>query len=274
MSQIKTNFPSVLGISADFSSQQLLLITNQKRQEAGLPPLTLDNELSQAATSKATDMFGKDYWAHISPSGETPWVFIQEAGYKYVFAGENLARGYNSAQDVINAWMASPEHKENMLSPNYKNVGFAVADGKLSGEDTVLVVEMLGSTNIASAQDQNSEKTVEVSDKGSLAKAELNPNNPPADQKTLAAKKLKAGPNSKDSVIAKSKDQKVLINSQTFTFSAAKMFVALFIFILLLDMILIERKKIIRFVGHNLDHIFFLSLILLAIIILARGATI
>lgn len=276
IAQIKTNYPSVLGISANVSSQELLLITNEKRQEAGLPALTLDNELSGAATNKATDMFSKDYWAHVAPDGTTPWVFIQQAGYKYIYAGENLARGYNSASDVINAWMQSPEHKENMLSPNYKNVGFAVSTGKLNGEDTVLVVEMLGSTNIAQAETTpDSQKTVEVSDTDSLANSQPVPSvTPEPEQQTLAATKLKADPGSKDSVITGVPNKKILINSQSFTLNTAKMFVALFIFILVLDMILIERKKVIRFVGHNLDHIFFLSLILLAILILAKGGVV
>ena len=86
-------------------------------------------------------MFSKDYWAHNAPDGTTPWVFIKNTGYNYIYAGENLARGFNSASDVINAWMNSPEHRQNVLSPNYQNVGFAVATGTLSGEDTVLVVE-------------------------------------------------------------------------------------------------------------------------------------
>lgn len=276
ISLIKTNFPSVLGTSADISSQQLLLITNEKRQESGLPPLSLDSELSAAAANKASDMFSKDYWAHISPTGTTPWVFIKDSGYNYVYAGENLARGYYSAPDVINAWMASPEHKENMLSPNYKNVGFAVSQGKLNGEDTVLIVEMLGSTSIAQAPTNTEpQKTVELSDNDSLANSNPVPSiTPQPEQQTLAATKLKADPNSKDSYLTNSINQKVLINSQTFALNTAKMFVSLFIFILLLDMFIIERRKIIRFVGHNMDHIFFLTAILLAILILAKGGVV
>ena len=149
MSYVRTNFPSVLGTFSDISSEQLLDITNSDRQAAGLPPLSLNNDLSQAAIGKANDMFSKDYWAHVAPDGTTPWVFIKNAGYTYVYAGENLARGFTTPQSVVDAWMASPSHRENMLSPHYKDVGFAVETGKLNGEDTVLVVEMFGSTNFA-----------------------------------------------------------------------------------------------------------------------------
>ena len=270
MSQIKTNFPTVLGVSSDISNQQLLLITNEKRQESGLMPLTLDLELSNAAASKATDMFSKDYWAHVSPSGETPWVFIQQAGYKYIYAGENLARGYDTAEAVVNAWMASPEHRQNMLSPNYKDVGFAVENGKLSGEDTVLVVEMFGSTTLLAAPNPNSQKSIEVSNSDSLSKTQPISQNEP---NTLAARKVQTDSNIVNSSIIPA-NAKILINSATLSLNSAKIFVALFVFILLLDMILIERKKIIRFVGHNLDHIFFLTLILLAILILAKGGVV
>ena len=146
---VKTNYPTVLGVSSDVSTQELMILTNEKRQDNGLGALTIDDRLSQAAAGKASDMFNKDYWAHNAPDGTTPWSFIKGAGYNYIYAGENLARGFKSAQDVVNAWMASPEHRQNMLSSSYQNVGFAVATGKLTGEDTILVVEMLGSTNLA-----------------------------------------------------------------------------------------------------------------------------
>src|ERR1035437_8049664 len=149
MSVVRTNFPSVLGTFSDISNQQLLILTNQQRQNNNLAALTDNSELDQAAANKAADMFSKDYWAHNAPDGTTPWVFIKSAGYSYIYAGENLARGFNSAPDVITAWMNSPEHRQNVLSPNYQNVGFAVAAGRLNGEDTVLVVEMLGSANLA-----------------------------------------------------------------------------------------------------------------------------
>src|SRR3989304_4267883 len=104
---IGVNFPSVLGIQTNITVDQLLVLTNEKRAELGLPPLTLSTQLSTAAMLKAQDMLEKDYWAHNSPDGKTPWVFIKETGYNYTYAGENLAKGFNSAEDGVNAWMAS-----------------------------------------------------------------------------------------------------------------------------------------------------------------------
>ncbi|MEK7551049.1 MAG: CAP domain-containing protein [Patescibacteria group bacterium] len=267
MSVTKTNFPQVLGISSDVSIDQLLILTNQKRQESGLGLLSLDERLNQAAQNKGNDMLAKGYWAHISPDGVTPWVFIKGAGYAYTYAGENLARGYTNSSDVVNAWMASDSHRQNMLSGNYSNVGFAVVSGSLNGEDTVLVVQMLGTSNLASALvSEESEKITEV--------AEVSQN--------LATEPVVVTEDIKDTVEAEKETPKTvarqttpevkpLINAETFSSNIAQIAITIFIFVFILDMVIIERKKILRFVGHNLDHIMFLGLILALILVLLKG---
>src|SRR5579872_7449863 len=91
---LKKDAPSVLGTSTSVSAYQLLQLTNQDRSQAGVGPLMLNDILSIAAENKAQDMFAKNYWAHFSPEGKSPWQFIRDAGYQYVYAGENLARGF------------------------------------------------------------------------------------------------------------------------------------------------------------------------------------
>ncbi|KKU83731.1 MAG: hypothetical protein UY10_C0003G0062 [Microgenomates group bacterium GW2011_GWA2_47_8] len=137
--------PDVLGYATDIHLEQLLIATNAKRQEAGLSILGLNASLSQAAAKKAEDMFAKDYWAHTSPSGATPWEFVTAAGYQYAVAGENLAKNFSTSQAVIDAWIASPSHRDNLLKSNYKDIGFAIVNGVLNGEETTLVVQMFGS---------------------------------------------------------------------------------------------------------------------------------
>lgn len=234
---IRSNFPKVLGVSYDITAPQLLYITNLDRQKNGSPPLSLNDKLNFAATQKAKDMFAEDYWAHDSPSGRTPWVFIKGAGYSYVYAGENLARGFQTSDDVVKAWMASPEHRENMLSKNYSDVGFAVQKGKLLGEDTVLIVEMFGSTSLSP---QKGTETAII---------------PPTSSQNL--------------VLANNSNP--LINSVSLSRNLAVGVVIIFLAILFLDMVVIERGKITRFVGHNLDHIFYFTIILLILIIIAKG---
>ncbi len=239
---VKTKFPSVLGIQADISSEQLLFLTNKERQNIGVGSLVINDKLSQAASAKAQDMFEYNYWAHNSPTGKTPWVFIRNSGYRYVYAGENLARGFTRAEDAIKAWMESPDHRSNMLSSNYKDVGFAVRVGQLNGEETVLIVEELGNLNlpIVRSRVESSKPVVQSAPHISVQAVHRQP----------------------------------LINIQSLSSNIYIVFVVVFIFALLLDMIIIEKKKIMRFVGHNIDHILYLLLILVLIGIWGKGVII
>lgn len=133
--------PGVLGVSSSINQQELVRLTNESRQNIGLPPLKEDARLNQAALEKAKNMFEENYWAHFSPSGKDPWGFILGAGYRFSFAGENLARNFYSSSDVVDAWMASPTHRENIVNSRYQNIGMAVAEGILNGQKTTLVVQ-------------------------------------------------------------------------------------------------------------------------------------
>lgn len=243
IANIKTNFPQVLGTTTDITLQELLLLTNTKRQAVGLPTLVMNDQLSVAASLKAKNMLSKNYWAHNAPDGTTPWVFFKKVDYDYIYAGENLARGFSSSSDVINAWMASKTHKDNVLSKNYQEVGFAVVEGKLLGEDTTLVVEMFGS-KVAS----------------SLA-------NPLTHQPERIASSLGT-----EQVQSFTSEKRIpFMNSKTLSWNIAMFTVLLFISILCLDMIIINRKKIARLVGHNIDHILFFAVILILIAMFGKG---
>ncbi|MBP9667575.1 hypothetical protein KBD87_02110 [Candidatus Saccharibacteria bacterium] len=134
----------VLGTTSTISQQQLLTATNNERSLAGTRALTLNTKLTRAAAMKAADMFKQQYWAHVSPSGDTPWTWLKKSGYSYNYAGENLARGYRTSAAVVAAWMNSKGHRENMLRSEYTHVGFAVGKGTLRGEKTTLVVAEYG----------------------------------------------------------------------------------------------------------------------------------
>ncbi len=153
---IRLTSPAILG-TATFGAQQIIELTNKKRVQNNLPPLTYSPLLEQAAKAKAANMFGENYWAHFAPSGKTPWFFITAAGYKYLFAGENLARDFTNPGTVVDAWMDSPSHRENILDKNFREIGVAVADGKLTGREGILVVQMFGANSVPVA-DQNSPK--------------------------------------------------------------------------------------------------------------------
>lgn len=258
---IKANFPSVLGVSANISSEELLNLTNIKRQENGVSTLSLNEKLSEAASKKAQDMFENNYWAHNSPTGKTPWVFIKASGYEYIYAGENLAKGFSTAPDAVNAWMASPDHKANMLSSNYKDVGFAVQVGTLNGEETVLIVQEFGSSNISIAKVSQAQDVATASDKNNEA------------QEVAAVPEVNIRPQ-EVRIAAVETTPAPLFNSLSFSSNINMIIVLIFIFVLILDIIIIEKKKIVRFVGHNIDHVSYLVLILVLIGIFGKGVII
>ncbi len=159
--------PGILGYASDIYIEELLKYTNDRRALEGLAPLKIDSSLSVAAQAKAKDMFAKNYWAHVSPDGTEPWDFIVSAGYDYSYAGENLAKNFNSSKEVVDAWYESPSHRENLLGSNYQDIGFAVVNGILDGYETTLVVQTFGKprvpTYLSSAEpDSLPERPVEV----------------------------------------------------------------------------------------------------------------
>lgn len=123
----------------------VVTLTNKDRTDAGLPALTINKKLSDAAYAKALDMLANNYFAHVSPSGKTPWSWMDAENYNYIYAGENLAINFKTPQETETAWMNSPSHRENIMSKNYTEVGIAEAQGVLNGQPAIVVVEMFGS---------------------------------------------------------------------------------------------------------------------------------
>lgn len=272
ISGIGTRFPSVLGITSVISVQDLVNLTNEQRGAHGLPPLHLDTQLTVAAQKKAENMFALNYWAHIAPDGTTPWVFIKNSGYSYLYAGENLARGYSSASDVVTAWMASPSHRENMLSPNYNDVGFAVYDGSLTGSQTILVVQEFGSKYTPQPQavplgtQQNAVMTPTIIlPSPTLSTGVISPSPAVVIQQPVVVDRKPSTPK----VAASSNPP--LIAAFTANKKLSMSFILFLIVILLLDIVIIERRKISRLVIHNFDHIIFLSMLLIAALIVGQG---
>ncbi len=126
------------------TEQTLLGESNSVRSKNNVPALALSQDLSKAAGLKAQDMLARQYWAHNAPDGTTPWYWFREVDYRYIYAGENLARGFETPQGVVTAWMNSPDHRENALNTRYKDVGFGVANGVLEGTKTTIVVALYG----------------------------------------------------------------------------------------------------------------------------------
>ena len=116
-------------------------LTNQERQTQNLPVLIVSPKLNEAAQMKANDMATKGYFSHTSPDGKTPWYWLEQVGYNYQYAGENLAVNFTDSKDVTDAWMASPEHRANIVKGNYTEVGTGVASGMYQGREAIFVAQ-------------------------------------------------------------------------------------------------------------------------------------
>lgn len=149
---------NVLGYATSISSQVLLAETNGERLSNHAQALNLNAELTAAAQAKANDMAAHGYWSHVTPDGKQPWSFIDTSGYHYKAAGENLAYGFGTSDQVMTAWMHSTEHRTNILNPNYQDVGFAtanVANYQGTGPETIVVAmygEPVGAIDVSPAQ--------------------------------------------------------------------------------------------------------------------------
>ena len=128
--------------STNIGARQLLADTNQARQTHNLAPLTYSDDLTNAAQAKLDDMIAEQYWSHEAPDGTSPWHWYDSVGYEYSTAGENLARGYQTADATIDAWLDSPSHRENLLDHDYTEVGFATKTAEFQGKSTTLTVAL------------------------------------------------------------------------------------------------------------------------------------
>lgn len=127
-------------------------LTNQEREIRNLKELAVNPLLEKAAQMKAEDMAQKGYFAHVSPSGETPWVWLDRAGYAYAAAGENLAVHFFDSKDLVNAWMDSPGHSANILQNEFTETGIGIATGTPRGSEraTVFIVQFFGVPSVVS----------------------------------------------------------------------------------------------------------------------------
>lgn len=148
---------------SDITASLVIKLVNEARKEADVEILTENPKLKAAAENKAQDMINRDYFAHISPLGESPWDLIVGQGYDYRFAGENLAIDYTSAKQQQQAWMESPLHRKNILNPEYKEIGVAVKSGTIDGRRTTVTVQEFGA------------QMAELTAQSSAAKKELLP---------------------------------------------------------------------------------------------------
>ncbi len=135
-----------IALASSYSKEQVLSAVNQERTKKQLPVLKLNTKLNNSAQAKAEDManYKVPYFSHVSPSGKKWSDFIKESSYEYIIAGENLANGFESVSKMVEAWMNSPSHRENILNKEVEETGIGISYGKLDDRPTIFVVQHFG----------------------------------------------------------------------------------------------------------------------------------
>lgn len=132
------------------TSEGIIQWTNKNRVENGLSPLSVNTKLNTAADLKAKDMLERQYFAHETPTGENVDDFAAAAGYDFIIIGENLALGnFKNDEVLVQAWMDSPGHRENILGKGYMEIGIGLARGMYEGNEVWLAVQHFGKPSSA-----------------------------------------------------------------------------------------------------------------------------
>jgi uncharacterized protein YkwD len=101
-------------------------ISNLERSKVGASPLVLDSRIIDVAQNFAEDMYQRNYFSHTNPEGLSVADRLKKNQVPWTSAGENIAWGQQSPREVMNAWMNSPGHRENLLNKSYKKIGIGL----------------------------------------------------------------------------------------------------------------------------------------------------
>lgn len=133
----------VFPVERDLKNEVILEEVNKHRMVKDIPSLILDDSLSAAAEEKLKDMFLKEYFDHISPEGEDISLAVKRKEYEFITVGENLIQGvFKDEKDVVDMWMDSPGHRENIVGRQYKETGIASGYGELFGRNVFVSVQI------------------------------------------------------------------------------------------------------------------------------------
>ncbi|CAM5789921.1 hypothetical protein BBOR36S_02477 [Brevibacillus borstelensis] len=119
---------NTVNASSQFAREVANLV-NQERAKAGLAPLAYDAALEKVALAKAADMDQNNYFDHNSPTYGSPFDMMKRFGVSYMTAGENIAMGQRSAEEVMQQWMNSDGHRKNIMNPNFTKIGVGYQNG-------------------------------------------------------------------------------------------------------------------------------------------------
>jgi uncharacterized protein YkwD len=123
----------VAGELDSITIESVIRAMNEERHAQGLQPLAVDPRLAAAAEDRMRHMEEQAFWAHESPDGMTPFVWVKMRAYDFGRVGENLASGFETATVLMESWMESPGHRANIMSADYEDCGIAIIEGSTTG---------------------------------------------------------------------------------------------------------------------------------------------
>lgn len=263
----------VLGYAANISTDEVIRLTNQKRTENGISELSYNPTLTLAAKAKGDHMIANNYWAHVAPDGTEPWKFFTDYGYRYRYAGENLARDFSDPTSAVDAWMASPTHRENLLSAKYQEIGVAVVEGDLGGVDTTIIVQLFGTPLSSTSQPQVAEASQETTPTITVT---------PTATPTLVAETIISPvptlPSGEETTLEtlppvekEATGFETLISPFKSTKTISVITTALLLIVLVVDAVVVSKRKITRVGGKTVAHMIFFAMILTIILITKAG---
>ena len=115
-------------VQARAMEREVVRLVNRERESRGLAPVRRTASVSRVARQKADDMCAHNYFSHTSPTYGTPFEMLEQNRVRFSYAGENIAMGQVTAEEVVQAWMNSKGHRENILNPDYTKIGVGCAD--------------------------------------------------------------------------------------------------------------------------------------------------
>lgn len=178
--------------ASSVTGESIIDLTNKERLENGVKSLKTNPVLTQAAENKGKFLMEKGIFTH-NTQNRTFSDWVKDVGYDYKHVGENLAIDFSNNKNVINAWLDSPGHKKNLLSPKYKEIGVAVLEGEFKKKQTYLVVQIFGTKDgvakpqVASVDKQGEiKKDLEVIKDNIGVEEEINSTHTPKEKKEIS----------------------------------------------------------------------------------------
>ena len=137
-----TDAPAEVSIAPE--EQEMLDSVNSERARESLDALTWCPALARSATEHSTDMAAQNYFEHQSLDRREVSDRAEAQGYNYRTVGENIAVGQRDVEEVMQGWMNSPGHRDNILRPEYMHLGSGVATGDFKGQRSIYWTQNFG----------------------------------------------------------------------------------------------------------------------------------